>query len=138
LLDPPVIAVVEDDEAMREAFCDFLQVLGLSCRAFDRAESFLAAYAPEAFGCLITDVRLPGISGLELLQRLDGLGSVMPVIVVTSCTDPALRSRAVASGAHAYLTKPLADDALLERLKSALRHRELPVEGDEKDGAIDG
>jgi len=121
LFDPPVIAVVEDDEAMREAFCDLLQVLGLSCRAFDRAEAFLAAYEPRAFDCLISDVQLPGISGLELLQRLKGMGSAMPVIIVTSHADPGLRSRAMAQGAHGFLTKPLANDALLECLRSALQ-----------------
>jgi two-component system, LuxR family, response regulator FixJ len=120
LLDPPIIAAVEDDEAMREALADLLQVLGLPCRAFDRAESFLATYRPGAFDCLITDIRLPGISGLDLLQRLKVLGSTMPVIVLTSRTDAETRSRALAGGAHAYLTKPLADAMLVQHLKSAL------------------
>jgi two-component system response regulator FixJ len=128
LYDPPVIAVIEDDEAMREAFCDLLQVLGLPCRAYDRAETFLETSGSDAFGCLITDVQLPGISGLELLQRLNKQGSVMPVIIVTSHMDAELRSRAMAGGAHAYLTKPLADDVLLDRLKSALHCADLPGE----------
>jgi two-component system, LuxR family, response regulator FixJ len=131
LFDPPVIAVVEDDEAMREALSDLLQVLGLPCCTFDRAESLLAAYEPGAFACLITDVRLPGISGLDLLQRLKGLGSNMPVIIMTSHTDPNIQSRAMAGGAHAYLTKPLADDILFQHLKSALRHEGLPGDRDE-------
>jgi len=120
VFDPPIIAVVEDDDALREALSDLLQVVGLSCRTYAKAESFLAANAPGAFSCLITDVRLPGISGLDLLERLRGLGSTMPVIVITSYTDPGICSRAMASGAQAYLTKPLADNVLLQHLKRAL------------------
>ena len=81
--NPPVIAVVDDDAAMREALSELLQVFALPCRTFERAEAFLAAYAPEAFNCVITDIRMPGISGLELLQKLNSLGSTIPVIVVT-------------------------------------------------------
>lgn len=120
MFESPVIAVVEDDEAMREALSDLLQVLGLPCRTFDRAEAFLAAHEAAAFDCLISDVRLPGISGLDLLQRLKELGSTMPVIITTSYTDPNIRSRAMEGGAHAYLTKPLAEEVLLRHLNSAL------------------
>lgn len=120
MFDPPVIAVVEDDEAVREALSDLLQVVGLPCRTYARAESFLAANAPGVFGCLITDVRLPGISGLDLLERLKGLGSTVPVIVITSHTDPGICSRAMAGGARAYLTKPLEDDVLLQHVERAL------------------
>jgi two-component system, LuxR family, response regulator FixJ len=118
LFDPPIIAVVDDDEALREALSDLLQVMGLPYRSFDRAEAFLAAYSPGIFGCVITDVRMPGISGLELLERLKAMDSAMPVIVVTSHTDPMIRSRALGGGAHAYLTKPVTDHALLEQLNA--------------------
>jgi CheY-like chemotaxis protein len=77
----PVIAVVDDDAAMREALSELLQVFGLPCR--NRADAFLAAYAPGPFNCVTTDIRMPGISGLELLQKLNSLGSTIPVIVVT-------------------------------------------------------
>ncbi|PYE86963.1 response regulator transcription factor [Phyllobacterium leguminum] len=129
LFEAPVIAIVEDDEAMREALSDLFQVLGLPCHTFERAETFLAAHESGVFDCLITDVRLPGISGLDLLQRLKTMGSTMPVIVVTSHTDPNIRSRAIAIGAHAYLTKPLASDALLQHLKSAVRYDFSPGDG---------
>jgi two-component system, LuxR family, response regulator FixJ len=131
VFDPPIIAVVEDDEAMRQALSDLLQVLGLACRAFGRAESFLAVYRPGAFDCLITDMRLPGISGLELLQCLKQQGSAMPVIVLTSHADADIRSRAMASGAHVYLTKPLADDVLIQHLRSALDRDVCPRGGPE-------
>jgi two-component system response regulator FixJ len=120
LPNPPVIAVVDDDEGMREAISELLEVLALSCRTFDGAEAFLAAYAPAAFDCLITDIRMPGINGLELQQKLNELGSTMPVIVVTSSIDPLIRSRALKGGALAYLSKPVNDEVLIRHLMAAL------------------
>lgn len=129
MFDPPIIAVVDDDEAMREALSDLLEVAGLRCRVFDRAEAFLAAYAPGAFDGLITDVRMPGIGGLDLLRRLKALESAMPVILVTSHADPMIRSRALDAGAQAFLTKPLSDDVLLQHIKSALEKGQGPSDG---------
>ena len=131
MFNSPVIAVVDDEEAIRDALSDLLLVMGYSCHVFDRAESFLAADAPDRFDCLITDIRMPGISGLELLQRLKAAGSTMPVIVVTSVTDPSTRSRALEGGAHAYLTKPVTDEVLLQSLKSALPDKDIPSDDDE-------
>jgi two-component system, LuxR family, response regulator FixJ len=120
LPNPPVIAVVDDDEAVREALSELLQVLALSCRTFDRAEAFLAAYTHGSFDCLITDIRMPGISGLELQQKLKSLGSTIPVIVVTSSGDPLTRSRALKDGAIAYLNKPVKDEVFIRHLMTAL------------------
>ncbi|MDL2398794.1 response regulator transcription factor [Rhizobium mayense] len=138
MLESPVIAIVEDDDAMREALSDLLQVLGLPCRTFDRAESFLAAHELSAFGCLVSDVRLPGISGLDLLQRLKERGSTMPVIIVTSYADPGIQSRALEGGAYAYLTKPFTDEVLLRHLNSALRSNNPLGDGNEQEDAPDG
>jgi len=134
LFNPPVIAVVDDEEAIRDALSDLLLVMGYSCQAFDRAETFLAADAPGRFDCLITDIRMPGMSGLDLLQHLQAAGSTMPVIVITSLTDPVTRSRALESGAHAYLTKPVTDDVLLQSLMTALPGREIPSDDDGSSG----
>jgi FixJ family two-component response regulator len=131
LFNPLVIAVVDDEEAIRDALSDLLLVMGYSCQAFDRAEAFLAADAPNRFDCLITDIRMPGMNGLELLQHLKAAGSTLPVIIVTSMNDPLVRSRALESGAHAYLTKPVTDDVLLESLKTALPGRQIPGEDEE-------
>jgi two-component system, LuxR family, response regulator FixJ len=117
----PLVAIVDDDEAVREALSDLLQVLDLPCRRFDRAEAFMAEYIPGRFDCLITDVSMPGHSGLDLLQRLRSIGSSIPVIVVTADTNPTTRLRAIGAGAHAYLTKPASSDALVGHLQSALR-----------------
>ncbi|MCA6109773.1 response regulator [Bradyrhizobium sp. CNPSo 4026] len=116
----PLVAIVDDDEAVREALSDLL-VLDLPCRTFDRAEAFMAEYVPGRFDCLITDVSMPGHSGLDLLQRLRSIGSSMPVIIVTADTNPTTRLRAIGGGAHAYLTKPVSGAALLSHLQSALR-----------------
>jgi FixJ family two-component response regulator len=120
LPNPPVIAVVEDDAAMREALSELLEVLSLSSRAFDRAEAFLAELSPGRFDCLITDLHLPGINGLELQQRLKALGSPMPVIVITSSLDSLHRTRAMQQGAFAYLTKPFSDKVLIGQVRTAL------------------
>lgn len=116
----PVIAIVDDDEAVREAFCDLLQVEGLSARTFDSAVAFLAQYAPGRFDCVVTDVRMPEIDGIEMQQRLRVLGASIPVIFITSATDAATRQRALAGGAIAWFTKPVADEALLGQLRLVL------------------
>src|SRR5690606_21322548 len=84
LSEPPLIAVVDDDEAVRDALCDLLQVAGLSARGFEGAGAFLDDYAPGRFELLITDVRVPHIDGFELLRRLRALETPPPAIVLTS------------------------------------------------------
>jgi two-component system, LuxR family, response regulator FixJ len=117
----PLVAIVDDDEAVREALSDLLLVLDLTCRTFDRAEAFMADYVPGRFDCLITDVMMPGRSGLDLLRHLRSIGSSIPVIVVTADTSPATRAHAMRIGAHAYLTKPISSEALYRRLQSAMK-----------------
>lgn len=120
----PVSAIVDDDEAVREALCDLLQVEGLRARTFASAAAFLADDMAGDFDCLITDVRMPEIDGLELQERLRATGSSMPVIFVTSSTDEAMRARALLGGAAAWLTKPVADEALLRELRRALERQD--------------
>lgn len=124
----PVIAIVDDDEAMRDALCELVQVMGFSTEAFDCAAAFLANHAPGRFDCLITDVRMPGMDGIDLQRRLRAFGSAMPVVMITSAPDPAGRARALQGGACAYLAKPVDDDALLDHLRSALGRDEGPGE----------
>jgi two-component system, LuxR family, response regulator FixJ len=134
----PLIAIIDDDEAVREALSDLLLVLDLSCRTFDRAEAFMAEYAPGSFDCLITDVSMPGHSGLDLLQWLRSIGSSMPVIIITADPNPTTRSRAMRGGAYAYLTKPVSSDALFRHLQSVLRHVGSPPDGDGQESPSDG
>ena len=120
LVKAPLVAIVDDDDDMRDALSDLLLVLGLSVRAFDRADALLAAYETDAFDCVITDLRMPGIDGLDLLTRLQALDASVRVIVVTSDTDPRTRARAIDAGAHVLLTKPLEDRVLIAHLASVL------------------
>ena len=92
----------------------------------------MAEYAPGRFDCLITDVRMPGRSGLDLLQHLRSVGSSMPVIIITADPNPTTRSRAMRGGAYAYLTKPVSSDALFCHLQSALRHVGSSPDGEEQ------
>jgi FixJ family two-component response regulator len=115
-----VIAIVDDDEAVREALCDLLQVESLPCRGFDSAAAFLKDYAPDRFNCLVTDIRMPGIDGFELQQQLRALRSNLPVIVITSATDEGSYARAMDAGALACLTKPVADEVFLGHVRRAL------------------
>jgi FixJ family two-component response regulator len=112
---------------MREALAELLEVLSLAGAVFDRAEAFLSELAPGRFDCLITDLHLPGMSGLELQRKLKVLGSAIPVIVITSSLDPLSRSRSLQEGAFAYLTKPFSDRSLIDRVRAALEGR--PGEG---------
>jgi len=120
LVRAPLVAIVDDDEGMRDALSDLLLVVDLACRTFDRAEALLAEYEPGRFDCIITDVRMPGISGLDLLRRLRSFDAPTPVIVITSDTNPQACSQALEEGAHAFLTKPIEDHVLLGHLNSAL------------------
>lgn len=124
----PLVAVVDDDEAIREALCDLLMVTGLACSTFDSAPAFLSGDAPGHVDCLITDVRMPGMSGLDLLELMRAGGSDLPVIMLTSVLDPSARARALDLGAQAWLTKPVADDALLDELKAAIGAEDWPDE----------
>ena len=105
---------------MREALSELLEALSIASVTFDRAETFLSALSPGRFDCLITDLHLPGISGLELQRQLKALGSSIPVIVITSSLDPLARSRSMQEGAFAYLTKPFSDQVLMTHVRAAL------------------
>lgn len=119
---------MDDDESIREALCDLLMVAGLACCTFDGAPAFLADQGARGVDCLITDVRMPGMSGLDLLERVRAGGSNLPVIVLTSVLDQSARARALELGAQAWLTKPVADDALLDQLKAAIGSEDWPGE----------
>jgi len=115
-----VIAVIDDDPEMREALSELLQVLSLDCRTFSSAEEFLGCYGPDVFGCLITDVRMPGMNGLELLSKLNSMGADLPTIVISSSVAEETGALALANGALAFLKKPIADKVLIHYLSVAL------------------
>jgi len=116
------VAVVEDDESLREAMGHLLRLLGYAAAAFASAEEFLKSDLLGDTACLITDVHLPGMSGVELQSRLISAGHHIPIIFVTAFPEEAIRARVLGDGALAYLSKPLREQSLIACLDQALRH----------------
>jgi FixJ family two-component response regulator len=116
-----LIAVVDDDESVRESLPDLLRELGFSARAFASAEEFLNSGCVEEAHCLILDIAMPGMSGPELQQELLQRKQTVPIVFITALTDHVLRARLLAQGAVECLLKPFSDTALLGALKTALR-----------------
>ena len=121
-LNTPHIAVIDDDDAVREAMKSLINVLGYSVDGFASAEAFLNSSRMPATDCVITDVQMPGISGIELQRQLSACGSLTPVIFVTAYPDDATRVRVLRDGAVGLLSKPPRVESLLACLEKAL-HR---------------
>jgi two-component system, LuxR family, response regulator FixJ len=118
------VHVIDDDEAVRESIDFLLRAAGLSVRTYDLATSFLEAAPKIAAGCIITDVRMPGLSGIDLLRRLHELQIRLPVIVITGHGDVPLAVEAMKCGAVDFLEKPFDDDVLLASVRAALDRSE--------------
>ena len=116
----PLIAVVDDDEAVRDALLSLLQVEGLRALGYPSAEAFLIDFATRNFSCLVTDVRMPGMGGLDLQCCLIRMGSGIPVIFATSAEDDATLAQARAAGAAGFFNKPLATAEFLQCLRRVL------------------
>jgi FixJ family two-component response regulator len=118
----PLIALVDDDDALRNSLDNLLRSVGFRVQGFASAEAFLQAqHAPET-ACLMLDVRLPGINGLELQRQLVAAHWGMPIIFVTAYADDDVRARALAAGAVAFLYKPCREEDLLHAIEAALTH----------------
>lgn len=111
--------IVEDDPAIGEALCDLFDSAGVAARRFASAEEFLAAWNPAMAGCLVLDVRLPGMSGMELQARLAESGVEIPIIVMTAHGDIPMVRKALKAGAVEFLTKPFQDEELLGAVQQA-------------------
>ena len=118
-----MIAVVDDDRSVREALENLISSVGFEVKLFASAEDFLDSDTPLQTDCAILDVRLPGISGLELQQRLVADGQSIPVIIITAQGDDKTQQEAVAAGAIAFLKKPVKEEVLLAALESALNRK---------------
>jgi FixJ family two-component response regulator len=114
-----VVAIVDDDESIRSALQGLMKAAGLPAVAFASAEEFLQDGEQET-GCLIADIRLPGISGLELQSRLNTNHRGVPIIFITAHGDEKLRMQALRAGAVEFLMKPFDDEALLSSVRAAL------------------
>jgi FixJ family two-component response regulator len=120
----PTVAVVDDDEAVREALANLLASLDLGVAAFASAEEFLAAPARLTAACLITDVQMPGMSGIDLQRHLAASGNRMPIILITAFPLEHLRRQAEEEGAVGFLTKPFDGRVMIDCLEHALSGKE--------------
>ena len=118
-----IVHVIDDDEGLRESLAFLLRSAELEVRSFDSAKAFLDALPDAALGCVITDVRMPDMSGIELLRRLKELKIGVPVIVITGHGDIALAVEAMKIGAADFFEKPFDDDLLVASVRAALRQR---------------
>jgi FixJ family two-component response regulator len=119
----PVIAIVDDDESFLQATISFVRSLGYSAAAFPSADAFLNSNAVEDTDCLITDLQMPGMSGIELQNYLLAQGNRVPVIFVTAFPETEARGDALRAGAVGFLGKPFGDESLISYLNKALSTR---------------
>jgi two-component system response regulator FixJ len=118
---PLTIYVVDDDEGMRRALNMLLSTIGYKTVVFAAPSEFLAQFDPNTSGCLVLDIRMPGMSGLELQQRLNRMGSMLPVIFITGHGDVPMAVQAMKEGAFEFIQKPFRDQDLLDRINHALQ-----------------
>jgi two-component system, LuxR family, response regulator FixJ len=128
--DESTVHVIDDDQAVRESVAFLLTAAGFEVRAHDSAEAFLDGLEQIKSGCIVTDVRMPQMSGLELLQRVRQTRPDLPVIVITGPGDVALAVEAMKAGAADFLEKPFDDEALVSAVEAALRRQ---ASGDGRD-----
>jgi two-component system, LuxR family, response regulator FixJ len=115
------VFIIDDDSDVRQLVQQLVESVGLKAESFSSADGFLAAYQPDRAGCLVTDVRLPGMSGLELQEALARRKVLLPIIVVTGHADVPLAVRAMRSQALDVLEKPFSKQVLLDRVQEAIR-----------------
>ena len=115
-----VVCVVDDDESLRRSVRNLLSSVGFRVETFASAEEFLESIHRANTGCLVLDLRMPGMNGLDLLRHLGAIGSRIPVIILTAHGDEEARRRSLEAGAVAFPGKPFRGDALLDAVKTAL------------------
>jgi FixJ family two-component response regulator len=119
--DKPTVAIVDDDASVRDTTKDLLDSAGLCAATFDSAESFLQSRNVRATRCLVADMRMPGMTGLELHGHLAAAGTPIPTVLITAYPDERVRSRALSTGVICFLTKPFSPEELLTCIETALR-----------------
>ena len=117
------MAVVDDDDAVREALSDVLRAFGFTVEDFSSAEAFLSFAGMERTDCLVLDIAMPGMTGLELQRELKRRGQRIPIVFITAHADQTLRPRVLAAGAAEILFKPFTEAALLDAVRAALPRR---------------
>ena len=122
-----VVHVVDDDVDVRKSLGFLLATADFAVRLYESATAFLATEPKDVEGCIVTDVRMPGIDGIEFLRQLKSRGLNVPVIVMTGHADVALAVQAMKEGAADFIEKPFDDQILIDSLRSALNHRSHPI-----------
>jgi FixJ family two-component response regulator len=122
-IERSLVAVVDDDESVRESLPDLLREFGFAAHAFSSAEEFLASDSVALTRCLLLDIAMPGMTGLDLQRELKTRAHTIPIIFITAHRDEAVRARAFEQGAAEFLLKPFSDTALLAALSTALGMR---------------
>ena len=127
--EKPVVFIVDDDRSMCEALERLLGTVGLKAHTFGSAHEFMSTKRPDVPSCLVLDVRLPGLSGLDLQRRLVDMDPPMPIVIITAYADIPMTVQAVKAGAVEFLTKPFRDQELLDAVQEAIdRDRTLRLE----------
>lgn len=129
--DAPKVYVVDDDPAMRDSLRWLLESVDFSVQVFDSATAFLDGYGGERPACLVLDVRMPGMSGLDLQDELVRRGVTIPMIMISAHGDVPVAVRALKSGAIDFIEKPFSDQLLLDRVRQALQRDERAAQADE-------
>jgi DNA-binding NtrC family response regulator len=122
--DKPFVGVIDDESSMRESLSNLLRSAGLKVQAFASAQAFLADWSRESFSCLVLDIQLPGINGLELQQELAGSNAQIPIVFMTGYGDIPMTVRAMKAGAVEFLTKPFREQDLLSAVDQAIKRGE--------------
>jgi len=116
----PLVAIIDDDESLRLALVGLVRSLGYEARGFPSADAFVQTGELASYTCIVTDIQMPGMSGIELKEYLAARQIALPVIMITGRPDPTLEEKARASGAAGFLRKPFEASALISYLDSAL------------------
>jgi FixJ family two-component response regulator len=116
-----LVAIVDDDDAVRVALEGLLRSAGLTAQAFESAEEFINSGQQRQTACLISDIRMPGMSGLELQAKLNAERCNIPIVFITAHGDAKMRMQALRAGAVEFLAKPFNDEALLDSVRAALQ-----------------
>ena len=127
--DKTVVHIIDDDAAMRDSLAFLLDVNGFKPLSYDSANAFLSEIATDISGCVVSDIRMPGMNGIELVRKLKSEGSTCPVILITGHGDVTLAVEAMKAGAGDFIEKPFDDAVLLGAIRSALETRPA-IQGD--------
>ena len=118
----PNVYIVDDDDGMRRALTLLLSTVGYETAAYARPTEFLSRFKPDDPGCLVLDIRMPEMSGLEVQQQLNRMGCMVPIIFITGHGDVPMAVQAMKAGAFEFIQKPFRDQDLLDKINQALRH----------------